>query len=225
MNVCADDIVVTTGSQQMLFMLTDLIIDPGDIVITEWPSYFVFTGTLESAGAQVRCVDIDDQGMIPEKLDALLAQLTESGDLPRVKMVYTCDYHQNPTGITLSTERRPQILDIVKRYSQHPNADGRILLLEDAAYRELTFEGDPPPSIKKFDTTNEYVALLQTFSKPFSPGLKTGYGLLPQGLVEPVLLQKGNHDFGSNNLSQHLVLAAMKQGVYAEHVDVHVDEG
>lgn len=217
-NVTADDVVVTTGSQQMLFMLTDLLIDPGDIVITEWPSYFVYTGTLESAGAQVRCVDIDDEGMIPEKLAEMLGDLAASGDLTRVKMVYTCDYHQNPSGITLSADRRPQVLEIVKRYSQHPSAGGRILLLEDSAYRELTFEGSPPPSIKKYDTTNEYVALLQTFSKPFSPGLKTGYGLLPKGLAEPILLQKGNHDFGSNNLAQHLLLAAMKQGVYDEHV-------
>lgn len=219
LNVTANDVVVTTGSQQMLFMLTDLLIDPGDIVITEWPSYFVYTGTLESAGAVVRCVDIDEDGLIPKKLDDLLAELAASGDLSRVKMVYTCDYHQNPSGITLSADRRPQILDIVKKYSHHPAAGGRIFLLEDSAYRELTFEGSPPPSIKKYDTTNEYVGLLQTFSKPFSPGLKTGYGLLPRGLTEPLLLQKGNHDFGSNNLAQHLLLAAMKQGIYAEHVE------
>lgn len=218
LNATADDIIVTTGSQQMLFVLTDVMIDPGDIVITEWPSYFVYTGLLESAGAVVRGVEMDEHGMIPEKLNTMLAEIADAGQLHRVKMVYTCDYHQNPTGLTMSEERRPVVLDIVRKWSNDPTSSGRILLLEDAAYRELTYEGSVPHSIKRHDTKNEYVALLQTFSKPFSPGFKTGYGLLPHDLVEAVLAQKGNHDFGSNNLSQHLLLAAMKSGAYATHV-------
>jgi len=214
LNATADELVITTGSQQLLFILTDILVEPGDIVITEWPSYFVYTVALESFGAEVRCVDMDEDGMIPEKLDALLAELAEADQLHRVKIVYTCDYHQNPTGITLSAERRPQVLEIVKRYStQH-----RILLLEDAAYRELTYSGDAPPSIKRFDADNQFVALAQTFSKPFSPGVKTGYGLLPRELVGPVIAQKGSHDFGSGNLAQHLLLHAMRDGVYAQHV-------
>lgn len=216
LDLSPDDVVITTGSQQLLFVLTDLLVDPGDIVITEWPSYFVYTGTLESAGAEVRAVDIDEDGMIPEKLEAVLGDIADEGRLNRVKIVYTCDYHQNPTGITLSAERRPALLDIVRRYSP----DHRILLLEDAAYRELTYEGESPRSIKSYDTSNQFVALAHTFSKPFAPGLKTGFGLLPRDLVEPVLLQKGNHDFGSNNLSQHLLMAAVKNGVYAQHVRV-----
>ena len=218
LNASADDIVLSTGSQQLLFILTDLLVDPGDIVITEWPSYFVYTGTLESAGATVRCVDIDEHGMIPAKLEELLAELSDTGQLHRVKMVYTVDYHQNPTGITLSADRRPRILDIVRRYSNDPTSAGRILLLEDSAYRELTYEGTAPPSIRKFDEEGHYVALLQTFSKPFSPGVKTGYALLPGDLVEPVLHQKGNHDFGSANICQHLLLEAMKRGVYERHL-------
>lgn len=218
LSATANDIIITTGSQQMLFVLTDILIDPGDIVITEWPSYFVYTGLLESAGAIVRGVEMDDQGMIPDRLEAVFAKIADEGQLHRVKMVYTCDYHQNPTGLTLSEDRRPRVLDIVRKWSNDPESGGRILLLEDAAYRELTYEGSVPHSIKKHDSTGEYVALLQTFSKPFSPGFKTGYGLLPSDLVDPALAQKGNHDFGSNNLSQHLLLAAMKSGLYHKHV-------
>jgi len=214
LNASADDLVITTGSQQLLCLLTDVLVDPGDIVITEWPSYFVYTGVLRTAGATVRCVDMDDQGMRPDDLERVLADIAHRGELTKVKIVYVCDYHQNPTGLTLSRERRPAILDIVRRYS----AEHRILLIEDAAYRELTFAGPQLPSIRTFDTTNEYVALLQTFSKPFAPGLKTGYGLLPRDLVEPVALLKGNHDFGSANLSQHLLLRAMRQGIYQRHV-------
>jgi len=220
LHATADDIIICTGSQQMLFVLTDVLIDPGDIVITEWPSYFVYTGLLESAGAVVRCVDMDEHGLIPAKLDELLAQIADEGHLHRVKMVYTCDYHQNPTGLTLSEDRRPKVLDIVRKWSADPTASGRIMILEDAAYRELTFEGAAPHSIRYYDKGGEHVALLQTFSKPFSPGFKTGYALLPRDLVEPVLAQKGNHDFGSNNLSQHLLLKAMQTGAYDKHVKV-----
>ncbi len=209
-----DDLVVATGSQQLLFTLTDVLVEAGDIVITERPTYFVYTGVLESLGAVVRTVEMDGDGMVPESLEQVLGQIEQQGFLERVKIVYTCDYHQNPSGLTLCEDRRPRILQIVRRFSRKH----RILLLEDAAYRELTYEGRAPLSIKKHDTDNRFVALLQTFSKPFAPGVKTGYGLLPHDLVEPVLLQKGNHDFGSANLCQHLLLAAMREGVYAQHV-------
>ncbi|QNN22813.1 PLP-dependent aminotransferase family protein [Planctomycetales bacterium ZRK34] len=214
-----DDVVITTGSQQSLFILTDLLVDPGDIVITAWPSYFVYTGALASFGARVRSVEMDEQGMVPESLERVLGEIAEAGELERVKIVYVCSYHQNPTGLTLAESRRPRVLDIVKRYSR----GHRILLLEDAAYRELTYAGTAPPSIKRWDTENRYVALAQTFSKPFAPGLKTGYVLLPRDLVEPMLLQKGSHDFGSVNLVQHLLAEAIRQGVYAEHVQMLCD--
>ena len=210
-----DDMLVTSGSQQLLFLLAEVLLDPGDIVITGWPSYFVYTGTLEAGAARVRCVDIDDKGVVPEKLDGLLGELAQAGELPRVKIVYLCTYHQNPTGITRAAERKQAILDIVRKFS----GDHRILLLEDAAYREPTYEGSPPASFKVLDRENRFAAVIQTFSKPFAPGLKTGYGLLPRDLIEPVILQKGNHDFGSANLCQHLVLAAMREGVYQRHLE------
>jgi 2-aminoadipate transaminase len=212
---CPEDMIIATGSQELLYLVTNVLVDPGDIVITGWPSYFVYTGTLESAGASVRCVDMDAYGMIPEALEEVFRRIEREGNLPRVKIVYVVDYHQNPTGLTLSQERRPQILDIVRRYSR----DNRILLLEDSAYRELTYEGDAPHSIRRYDEDGQAVAVVQTFSKPFSPGMKTGYGLLPRDLVEPVLIQKGNIDFGSNNLVQHLLLEAIRRGQYARHVE------
>lgn len=210
----ASDVLVTTGSQQMLFILADILVNPGDIVITAAPTYYVYAGLLNTFETDVRAIAIDEDGMVPEALEATLAEIKAAGELHRVKIVYTCDYHQNPTGITLSAERRPQLLEIVKRYS----SKHRILLLEDSAYRELTFEGTPPPSIKRYDKDNQYVALLQTFSKPFAPGLKTGYAVLPSDLIGPIVQQKGNHDFGSVNLSQHLLYRAMKNGVYADHL-------
>ncbi len=214
LHATADDVVIATGSQQLLFLLTEVLVDPGDIVITAAPSYFVYTGTLATFGARVHCVDMDECGMVPASLERVLARLQSRGELERVKIIYICDYHQNPTGLTLAADRRGRIVRVVQRYSQHH----QMLLIEDAAYRELTYEGRPPPSLKRHDEGNRFIALLQTFSKPFAPGLKTGYGLLPRALVEPVVLQKGNHDFGSANLCQQLILEAMTSGDYDRHV-------
>jgi 2-aminoadipate transaminase len=210
----AEDIVISSGSQQLLFLLTDVLVDEGDIVITAWPSYFVYTGALKGFGAEVRCVEIDSNGMNPESLEDLLETVKAEGRLDRVKIVYVQPDHQNPTGLSLAAERREPIAQIVERFS----INHRILLIEDAAYRELTYDGSVAPSIKRFDRDNQFVALLQTFSKPFSPGLRTGYGLLPRDLVDPVLFQKGGHDFGSSNFSQHLILEAMARGVYTRQV-------
>jgi len=245
----ADDVVVTAGSQQLLHLLTDVLVDPGDIVVTGWPSYFVYTGALSAFGAEVRSVDLDDDGIDPARLDDLFSRLSRESKLPRVKIVYTCTYHKNPAGLTLSADRRPQLLAVVKRWSER--AGHRILIIEDNAYRELTY-GEPPPevsgpasvtpdfrdpgsqrpartaaealynralpSIYRHDADHAHVAVLQTFSKPFAPGLKTGYGLLPPDLVEPVILAKGGRDFGSPNLNQHVLDRAVRTGVFAEQV-------
>ncbi|MEQ9454957.1 MAG: PLP-dependent aminotransferase family protein [Phycisphaeraceae bacterium] len=211
----ADQVVITTGSQQAQHLLAEVLLDPGDIVIVAWPSYFVLTCALTAWQGQTRAVEMDEQGIIPEKLDALLRSLDAVNLLHRVKMVYLQSYHQNPTGRTLIEERRTQILDIVRRHSRHH----RILLLEDAAYRELTYTGTAPKTIASRDPDLEHTALLMTFSKPFSPGLRTGYALLPKDLVAPILRAKDGRDFGSNLLAQKLLAAAMDQGVYHNHIN------
>lgn len=214
----ADEVVVTTGSQELLNLIADTLIDRDDIVIAGWPSYFVYMTALTTFGATIRGVDLDEQGMCPDQLDRLLSGLSAAGQLQRVKFVYVVSYHQNPTGITLSAERRKQLLDVVRHWSE--KSGQRILIVEDAAYRELTYQGEAPPSIKSHDTDNQYVALCQTFSKPFAPGLKTGYGLLPEGLVEPVTLCKDGRDFGSSNFNTYVLSRAMSEGVYDRHVEV-----
>jgi 2-aminoadipate transaminase len=157
---------------------------------------------------------MDDEGMNTDALEELLTRLEEAGELPRVKLIYTVDYFQNPTGLTLSLPRRRRVLELAQRFSKSQ----RILILEDAAYRELRFAGVDVPSIKSFDSANEHVILAMTFSKPMAPGLKTGYGVLPRDLVGPLLRFKGNHDFGSCNLVQHLLDRLMETGVYHRHV-------
>ena len=216
MSLTADSMLVTTGSQQALYLIGDCLIDPGDIVIAAAPSYFVYTGTLDSLGATILTVPMDEDGMDVEAVGRLLERLEREGRLPRVKFVYCTSYYQNPTGLTLSAARRPRLLEIVKRFGR----EHRILVLEDAAYRELRYDGPALPSIKSYDTDNRLVISSYTFSKPFAPGLKLGYTIGPNDLLHAMLQQKGNHDFGSANLTQHVALEAFRDGSYVSHGEV-----
>ncbi len=215
LNLSAGDVVLTTGSQQLLYLLGEALFDPGDIVICEAPSYFVYHGVLQTRGVKTLAVPMDEGGMDVGALEALLAKLEASGEIAKLKLIYTVDYFQNPTGLTLAGERRPRLVELAKKYSRHH----RILILEDAAYRELRYDGPDLPSIKKFDATNEYVVYTGTFSKPCAPGLKTGFALMPQDLLGVVLNLKGNHDFGSSNLAQHIISRLLASGAYARHVE------
>jgi 2-aminoadipate transaminase len=208
-------LVLTTGSQQLLNLIVEALFNPGDICLVAAPTYFVFIGVLQSAGARVVAVESDADGMRPDSLDAALRQIEAEGQLHRVRMVYVVSWYDNPSGVSVSTERRPQLLEIVQRYSR----DSRILLLEDAAYREMRYDGEVRPSIWSFDKDRETVILAQTFSKSFSPGVRVGFGVLPPQLVKAVIDLKGNMDFGSAHLNQHLLATVLRDGRYFDHVE------
>lgn len=214
-NTTPDDVLLTSGSQQFLYLLGEVLFDPGDIVITEAPSYFVYHGVLASLGVRVLTVPMDDGGLELAALEELLVRLEHTGELHKVKLVYTVDYYQNPTGLTLAADRRPQLVELVRRFSTHQ----RILILEDAAYRELRYGGDDLPSVKRYDPHNEFVLYTSTFSKPCAPGFRTGYALVPKELVAPLCNFKSNHDFGSSNLTQHLLDRLVGSGAYARHAE------
>lgn len=209
-----DQIVMTTGSQQLLSLVTQALFEPGDICLVAAPTYFVYLSVLEAVGAEIIPVDSDEHGMCADALNRTLAQLEQDGRLHRVKLVYVISYYDNPSGISATTERRPQLLQAVRDWSK----DSRILLLEDAAYRELHYSGEVFPSIWSLDTDRHHVILAQTFSKSFSPGVRVGFGILPQELVKPVCDLKGNDDFGSGHFSQNLVAQVIRSGDYRKHV-------
>lgn len=210
----ADRILVTTGSQQALELLASACFDPGDVVIVEDPSYFVFTGVLASYGVEAVGVATDQDGMVVADLVTLLGQLEADGRLARLKAIYTVSYCQNPAGITLSAARRQALMQVVAGLPAH------VLLIEDAAYYELVFDPATRPSLLlNFDPTGQRVATLMTASKPFAPGLKTGFAILPERLVGPLCNLKGNHDFGSNNFAQHLLARAIERGLFDQQIE------
>ena len=116
--------------------------------------------------------------------------------------------------MSLASERRKPLVDLARRWSK----THRIFVLEDAAYRGLSFGASEPPSLWSHDHEADTVILARTFSKTLSPGLKVGFGVLPRGLVDPILYLKGNHDFGSANLNQRLIERVLSDGSYDRHV-------
>ncbi|MDA7950670.1 MAG: PLP-dependent aminotransferase family protein [Pirellulaceae bacterium] len=209
-----DQIVLTAGSNQLLHLVADSLLDPGDIVLCAAPTYFVFMGTLSNLGAKSYGVKSDDNGMDPDALEAALKRLEAEGELHRVKAVYLVSYFDNPRGVSLPQDRRERIVEIVKRWSSKQ----KIHILEDAAYRELNYFAGDIPSMLSVDTGLDTVVLAGTFSKSFSPGIRVGWGVLPRHLIDPVCFQKGNIDFGSPNFSQHIVNKAVEMDLYDRHV-------
>ena len=211
-------VVLTNGSQQFLSLAAEVLLDPGDICLVAAPTYFVMLGVLAGVGARAVSVDTDGHGMRPDGLERRLTELEAAGELPRVKLIYLVPEFENPSGVRLAADRRAAIVRLAGRFSK----THRVRILEDSAYRELRYDGDPYPSVWSCDTggdvTGSRVLYTQTFSKSFAPGLRVGFGILPPDLVGPVLDRKGNEDFGSSHLTQHLVLRALESGRYAGHV-------
>ncbi len=206
--------VVTVGSAQLIHLVCEAILDPGDLVLVESPTYFVFLGPVVARGARAIGVAIDEHGMSLEALEETLRDLDRSGELDRVKLIYTIPEHANPSGISLASERRPRLLDIAHRYSRRH----RILILEDAAYRGLSFGTSEPPTIHGHDDEGDWVIHARTFSKTLSPGLKLGYGVVPRDLVEPIANIKANQDFGTSNFTQLVVERIVSSGAYDRHL-------
>jgi 2-aminoadipate transaminase len=125
-------------------------------------------------------------------------------------------YFQNPTGTSLVWERKQEVFRILSKYC---DLGRNTFVVEDAAYKELRFEGEDIPYLKSLDPDNRSVALVGSFSKAFSPGLRVAFGWLPPQLMEHVLRQKGNEDFGSSNFCQQIVHRAMVSGRYAQHLE------
>lgn len=185
-----DDVVVTTGSQQALDLVTRLFVNPGDVIVAEAPSYVGALGVFHSYQADVVHVPLDEHGLIPEALDEALTRLAT--ERRRVKLLYTVPNFHNPAGVTLSLERRPRILEVAKRHN--------VLVVEDNPYGLLGFDSDPLPALRSMEDTG--VVYLGTFSKTFAPGYRVGWAVAPPSLREKLVLANESAILCPSNASQ-----------------------
>jgi 2-aminoadipate transaminase len=171
-----DDVVVTVGSQSALDMLTRLFVDPGDVVLAESPSYVGALGSFAAYQAEVRHVAMDDDGLVPAALEEALERLVREGR--RAKFLYTVPNFHNPVGVSLATDRRPEVVELCRRYG--------VLIVEDNPYGLLGFDGQTYPSLRSLDPEN--VVYLGSFSKIFASGLRVGWALAPHGIKDKLVL-------------------------------------
>lgn len=191
----ADDVVVTTGSQQALDLVTRIFVNPGDVIVAEAPSYVGALGVFRAYQADIVHVPMDTDGLIPAALESTLVALASEGR--RVKLLYTVPNFHNPAGVTLSAARRPQILEIARRYG--------VLVLEDNPYGLLGFDSDPIDAMRSID--DEGVIYLGSFSKTFAPGYRVGWAVAPHAVREKLVLASESAILCPSNASQLAISA------------------
>jgi 2-aminoadipate transaminase len=194
MEVETDDLLITTGGQQVIDLVCKALIDPGDVIVAEAPTYPGAVPVFVSYQADVVQIEMDDDGMRIDVLEAELDRLDAEGRVP--KFIYTVPTFQNPAGVTLALERRRRLVEIAR--------SRELLVLEDNPYGMLRYEGDPLPTLYSLDG-GEYVIYLGTFSKILSPGLRLGWTAAPRPVLDKLNLGKGAADLCSSPLSQLFV--------------------
>ncbi len=207
MTVDTDDVLVTTGGQQVLDLVTKTLIDPGDTIVAEGPSYPGALNAFQAYQANVVQVDMDSDGMRIDLLEETLDRLESEGRRP--KFVYTVPSFQNPGGVTLSLPRRKRLVEVAR--------ERELLVLEDNPYGLLRYEGDPAPTLYSLDG-GVYVMYLGTFSKIFSPGLRLGWVVAPPPVLARINLGKQQADLCTSTLSQILVHAYFERHDWREYI-------
>ncbi len=185
-----EDIIVTTGSQQALDLISRIFIDPGDVVLVEAPSYVGALGTFSQYEASVVHVEMDNNGLIPERLEEAIKSLRSQGR--KIKFLYLIPNYQNPAGVLLPPDRRTRILEICR--------EAGIFIVEDNPYGLLGFEKPSPNAMRAEDSEN--VIYLGSFSKTIAPGFRVGWALVPQSLKEKLVIAAESSILCPSNFSQ-----------------------
>jgi 2-aminoadipate transaminase len=202
------NILITHGSQQVLSLLSQVMLDPGDTVITGAPSYLGALQTFRAFGADVQTVPLDGEGIRPDLLEAKLEAL--ACQKRPVKFMYLVPTFQNPSGVTIPLERRKRIYELLCRYD--------LLLIEDDPYGFLRYEGEKVPLIKSMDV-EERVIYASSFSKILAPGFRIAWMAAPEQIVNKACLAKQTQDLCSNTFAQYCIFETMYHNVLFPHID------
>jgi len=189
-----DDIIVTTGGQQGIDLVTKTLVDPGDVVICEAPTYPGAVPVFCSYQADVVQVECDEDGMDVDVLEQLLGELRSEGRRP--KFIYSVPSFQNPAGVTMSFERRQRLVELARA--------NEILVVEDNPYGLLRYGGEPMPPLYQLDG-GDFVIYIGTFSKILSPGIRLGWTVAPPPVLEKIVLGKQATDLCTSTLTQYFV--------------------
>ncbi|TGE31561.1 PLP-dependent aminotransferase family protein [Desulfosporosinus sp. Sb-LF] len=200
----AQSILMTSGSQQGLDLLTKVFLEPGDYIVMEEPSFLGAIGVFKAAGAHILTVPLDQEGMKTDVLEQILSR-------HRPKFIYTLPTFQNPSGTTMSFARRHKLLKLAYQY--------HVPIVEDDPYSELYYENQPFPSLKSLDE-HEHVIYLGTFSKILFPGLRLGWCVAPFPVLEQLSLAKQHVDLHTSTTVQWVMTEFCNQGLLDEHLPI-----
>jgi len=203
LRVRPDDVTIVNGSQHGLDLLLRLLVEPGDTVLVEVPTYFVALQCFQSRGLRILGVPTDDRGMDVDRVELLLSRY-------RPRLIYTVPTYQNPTGSTLSLERRERLLALAQKY--------QVPILEDDPFGDLHFDEPPPPPIKALDR-HGHVLYLSTFSKSLAPGLRVGWLVAPEPVADRASRLNGMAELHPNTAGQHLVVEFARRGWLDELIE------
>lgn len=199
-----DDILITSGAQQVMDLFTKSLCNSDDTVICEAPSFIGSLNTFRSYKGHLRGVPMEKDGMNIAELEKALQEEKN------VKFIYTIPNFQNPTGITTSLEKRHAIYDLAKKYG--------VMILEDNPYGDIRFSGTHVPAIKSFDEEG-IVMYAGTFSKVISPGIRVGYAIGPKQVLQKMIVCKQGEDVHTNIWSQMICDEFMKNYDYDAHLE------
>ncbi|MCA1670198.1 MAG: PhzF family phenazine biosynthesis isomerase [Thermomicrobia bacterium] len=198
----AEQVVILNGSQQGLDLVARVLLEPGDAVVVESPTYLGALPVFRGVGARLLPVALDRDGMRMDLLEQVLAR-------HRPKFIYTLPTFQNPTGVTMPLARRHTLLALAARYG--------VPIVEDDPYGEIAYSDDPPPRLAALDRRG-LVIYLSTMSKVFLPGLRLGWLAAPPPVAEAVTLARQSVDVHPNSAMQHILQTFLTRGWLSEHV-------
>src|SRR5216117_3674874 len=203
-----EDVIVTTGGQQALDLIAKTLVDPGDPVICEAPTYPGAVPVFCSYQADTHQVEMDDDGMNVDALEALVDRLASGGRRP--KFIYSVPSFQNPAGVTLSGERRRRLVELAH--------EREVLVVEDNPYGLLRYEGQPEPPLYQLDG-GDYVIYVGTLSKILSPGIRLGWVVAPPPVMEKIVLGKQATDLCTSTLAQYFAVEYFAEDRWRSYID------
>ncbi|MBQ4156223.1 MAG: PLP-dependent aminotransferase family protein [Clostridia bacterium] len=204
-NADSDELIITSGAQQVMDLMTKAFVEKGDVIITEAPSFIGSLNTFRSYGAKLVGVPVDEDGMNIEALEKALQENKNA------KFIYTIPNFQNPTGITMSHNKRKEVYELAKKYG--------VLILEYKPYGEIRFAGENLPNIKSMDTDG-IVVYAGSFSKVLSPGMRVGYAIGNKTIIAKLTVCKQTSDVHTTILMQMVTDEFLKQTDFEKHLEM-----
>jgi len=207
-----DNLIITHGSAQGMHLAAQVFIDRDDVVIVGLPTYFGGPGAVRARGGKVVGVPVDRDGLNPNRMNQEINRLKTAGK--RVKGVYVIPNFQNPTGVTLSLERRRQLIRLAETHD--------LVIFEDDPYADLRFEGQRLPSLKSMDRSGRVIHL-RSLSKTFVPGVRLGWAFGESDAIRQMVVAKQFSDAATNTPAQYILLEFIRRGLLDRQIQENIE--